>query len=226
MFTSRLSQVWLIYTMWSGDQSMIHTYDWVKHYFNRKYELEDIIRVEKKKDPEKGNRYLLELAVKDLTNFDGYILSEYIFKPKDRSESLCYPRGLQWNRTADVYLILTVKNLGRWVHHFIKNVEEIVRETKDEHLHVVIFDFNSPDIDLEHVLRRSNLRNHHYISKPGNYSRTVSLMEAIKSIDDPEAIVVTIDLHLDIGSQMINDIRKVGTRNSLKWTVANHVPQK
>ena len=139
---------------------------------------------------------------------------------------MCYPRGLQWNRTADVYLILTVKNLGRWVHHFIKNVEEIIRETKDEHLHVVIFDFNSPDIDLERVLRRSNLRNHHYISKSGNYSRTVSLMEAIKSIDDPEAIVVTIDLHLDIGSQMINDIRKVGTRNSLKWTVANHLPQK
>ena len=105
-------------------------------------------------------------------------------------------------------------------------MEEIVRETKDEHLHVVIFDFNSPDIDLEHVLRRSNLRNHHYISKPGNYSRTVSLMEAIKSIDDPEAIVVTIDLHLDIGSQMINDIRKVGARSSLKWTVANHLPQK
>lgn len=190
---------------WSVVEAYMET---VEKSYPGKYELEDIIRVEKKKDPEKGNRYLLELAVKDLTNFDGYILSEYIFKPKDRSESLCYPRGLQWNRTADVYLILTVKNLGRWVHHFIKNVEEIIRETKDEHLHVVIFDFNSPDIDLEHVLRRSNLRNHHYISKPGNYSRTVSLMEAIKSIDDPEAIVVTIDLHLDIGSQMINDIRK------------------
>ena len=26
---------------------------------------------------------------------------------------MCYPKGLQWNRIADVYLILTAKNLGR-----------------------------------------------------------------------------------------------------------------
>ena len=146
--------------------------------------------------------------MRDLTNFASYILAEYVFEPKDKTEPLCYPRGLQWNRTADVYLILTAKNLGRWVHHFIKNVEEIVQETKDEHLHVLIFDFDSPDIDLEQALKRSTL-NYHFISKPGNYSRTVSLMEAIQSINTPDAIVVTIDLHLDLGSQLINDIRKV-----------------
>ena len=108
-----------------------------------------------------------------------------------------------------MYLILTAKNLGRWVHHFIKNVEDVVQQTKDDHLHVVIFDFDSPDIDLKQVLQGSTLKNYHYITKPGKYSRSRSFSEAIQTIENPNAIFVTVDLHLDIGSQMINDIRKV-----------------
>ena len=174
-----------------------------------------IKRVEKKEDPFKGNRYFLELVVKDLTDATTYILAEYVFQPREENSHLCYPKGLQWNRTADVYLILTAKNLGRWVHHFIKNVEKIVQETKDEQLHVVIYDFDSPDIDLKQAFQRSTLKNFHFISKAGNYSRTISFSEATQSIKDPNAIIVTIDLHLDIGSQLIDDIRKVrGWRNS------------
>jgi len=171
-----------------------------------------IKHVEKKEDPLKGNRYFLELVVKDLLDGTSYILAEYVFQPRGGNLPLCYPKDLQWNRTADVYLILTAKNLGRWVHHFIKNVEKIVQETRDEHLHVVIFDFDSPDIDLKRVFQRSTLKNYHFISKPGNYSRTLSFSEAIQSIEDPNAIVVTMDLHLDFGSQLINDVRKVRGR--------------
>ena len=177
--------------------------------FLRTYELLSVRRVEKKGDPLKGDRYLLELVVKYLPNGVNYILAEYVFQPKDLSGPLCYPSGLQWDRTADVYLILTAKNLGRWVHHFIKNVEQIVKETKDEHLHVVIFDFGSPDIDLEQALRKSSLINYHLIVQPGNYSRTLSFGRAVQSIKDPNAIIVTIDMHLDLGSQLINEIRKV-----------------
>ena len=177
--------------------------------FLRTYELLSVRRVEKKGDPLKGDRYLLELVVKYLPNGANYILAEYVFQPKDLSGPLCYPSGLQWDRKADVYLILTAKNLGRWVHHFIKNVEQIVKETKDEHLHVVIFDFGSPDIDLEQALRKSSLINYHLIVQPGNYSRTLSFGRAVQSIKDPNAIIVTIDMHLDLGSQLINEIRKV-----------------
>ena len=180
-------------------------------FLYRKYELKSIFRVEKKEDPKKGSRYFLELVVKDLTTGSNYILAEYVFLPKGENGSLCYPKGLQWDRTADVYLILTAKNLGRWVHHFIKNVEQIVQETNDEQLHVVIFDFNSPDIDLEQAFKRSTLKNYHFIRQPGNYSRTVSLSRAVQSIQNSDAIFVTVDLHLDIGSQLINDIRKVNT---------------
>ena len=74
---------------------------------------------------------------------------------------------------------------------------------------MVIFDFDSPDIDLEETFKRSTLKNYHFITQPGNYSRTVSFSKAVESIKNPDAIIVTIDMHLDIGSQLINDIRKV-----------------
>ena len=167
-----------------------------------------IRRVEKKEDRKKGAvRYFLEVVVSDVLTDQKYILAEYVFQPN--GTSLCYPVGLQWNRTADVYLIVTAKNLGRWIHHFIKNVEKIIQESRDEHLHVVVFDFESPDVNLTNVFQRSSLKNYHYITKSGNYSRTISFTEAINSIKDPSAIVVTLDLHLDIGSRFINEIRKV-----------------
>ena len=204
----------------------------------RKYKFRSIKHVEMKDDPQKGKRYLLELVVQDLTDGKSYLLAEYVFLPKEKDASLCYPSGLQWNRTADVFLILTAKNLGRWVHHFIKNVEKIVQETKDDHLHVVIYDFGSPDIDIQQAFERSTLKNYHFIIKPGRYSRTNSFSEAIKSINNSDAIVVTIDLHLDIGSQTINDIRKVSSLSignlsndvydrrqvNRKWTFCNLGP--
>ena len=116
---------------------------------------------------------------------------------------------MQWNKTTDVYLILTAKNLGRWVHHFIKNMENIVQETNDEHLHVIIYDFDSGDIDIKRAFQRTILKNYHFITKPGKYSRVTSLKEAIESVKNPDSIVVTIDMHLDIGSQFIDEIRKV-----------------
>ncbi|XP_068762533.1 uncharacterized protein [Montipora capricornis] len=180
----------------------------LKVIYSGRYYLNSIRRVEKKEDSVKGVRYLIEVVITDLMTDKTYILSEYVFRPKSKNPPLCYPEGLQWNKTTDVYLILTAKNLGRWVHHFIKNMEKIVQQTKDEHLHVVIYDFDSPDISLTEAFQRTTLKNYHFIRKPGKYSRTVSFIEAIDSIKNPNAIVVTTDLHLDIGSQFIDDIRK------------------
>ena len=104
-----------------------------------------------KDDPKKGKRYLLELVIKDITDGTHYLLAGYVFVPHGKNaSSLCYPNVLQWNRTADVYLILTAKNLGRWVHHFIKYVEKIVQETKDDHLHVVIAELRARSAPAEH----------------------------------------------------------------------------
>ena len=163
----------------------------------------------KKEDQKKGTRYFIEAIITDLLSSKKYNLAEYVFQPKGNNLSMCYPQGMQWNKTTDVYLILTAKNLGRWVHHFIKNMEKIVQETNDEHLHVIIYDFDSGDIDIKRAFQRSILKNYHYITKPGKYSRVTSFKEAIESVKNPDSIVVTIDMHLDIGSQFIDEVRKV-----------------
>ncbi|KAK2569448.1 N-acetyl-beta-glucosaminyl-glycoprotein 4-beta-N-acetylgalactosaminyltransferase 1 [Acropora cervicornis] len=178
-----------------------------KSYFGR-YTLHSITRVVKKEDQQKGARYLIEVILTHLLSGKKYNLAEYVFQPKGNNLSMCYPQGMQWNKTTDVYLILTAKNLGRWVHHFIKNMEKIVQETNDEHLHVIIYDFDSRDIDIKRAFQRSILKNYHYITKPGKYSRVTSFKEAIESVKNPDSIVVTIDMHLDIGRQFIEEIRK------------------
>lgn len=180
----------------------------LKRVYPRKYQLKYIKQVERKQDPLRGYRYFLELVLEDVISNSTYILAEYMFQHLGRNIPLCYPRGFQWNRTADVYLIITAKNLGRWVQHFIKNVENIIQETKDDHLHVVVYDFDSRDINLTEVFEKSTIKNYHFLIKPGNYSRTISFTEAIESIQDPNAIAVTMDLHLDIRSPFINDVRK------------------
>ena len=68
---------------------------------------------------------------------------------------------------------------------------KIIRESKDEHLDVIIYDYDSQDIDLKQALRRSTSQNYKYITKPGKYSPLESFSEAIQSILNPEAIMVT-----------------------------------
>ena len=141
------------------------------------------------------------------------MLSEYVFMPKG-TKQLHYPKDFQWNATAPVYLVATAKNLGRWVHHFIKNAESIFAETNDPNLHVIIFDYNSPDISLEEVLKQSSLTNYMLLRQSGAYSRTRSFSEAINLVKDPQSIIFMMDLHLDIASPFINMIRKVSCLTS------------
>ena len=74
---------------------------------------------------------------------------------------------------------------------------------------MIIYDFDSGDIDIEEAFQRTILENYHYITKPGKYSLASSFKEAIESVKNPDSIVVIIDMHLDIGSQFIDKIRKV-----------------
>ncbi|KAL9959045.1 hypothetical protein ACROYT_G036126 [Oculina patagonica] len=172
-----------------------------------KFSVNEIRNVERKTDKKRGNRCLIEAELLDLTNNRKVMLSEYVFMPNGTKE-LCYPDNFQWNRTVNVYLIVTAKNLGRWVHHFIKNVEKIVNETNDPNLHVIIYDYNSSDINLEKVLKESSLTNYMFLSESGEFSKTRSLTEAINLVSDPHSIIFTLDLHLDIGAPFINNIRK------------------
>lgn len=50
-------------------------------------------------------------------------ISQYLYyQPPSR---LCLVNGFQWERKTHVNLILTVKNLGRWFKHAVRNLEKV-----------------------------------------------------------------------------------------------------
>ena len=90
-------------------------------------------------------------------------------------------------RAIHYRLLYTAKNLGKWVKHFIKNLEEVSEYIKNTHtthvdlfpsqiqemtgdtnFGVVIVDFNSSDIDVKAELARSKLTQYaqHTLTSP------------------------------------------------------------
>ena len=137
------------------------------------------------------------------------MLSESVFWPKD-SDALCYPKGFQWNRNAKIALVITLKNQGRWMVHFLNNLQEMYAATKDYKVGLMIFNYNSSDINLEHELAIRNLPPTTVINHEAeHYSRTKSFNRAVEQIEDPQTIVFTLDLHLDLPTTLFDDIRKV-----------------
>ena len=136
------------------------------------------------------------------------LLSEYVFQRKNDSR-LCYPNGLQWNKTADIYFVVTAKNQGRWLHHFIKNMARIYKETNDQNFHLVICDYESKDIDVKDILQKSQIPRYTVISESGDFIKTKAYNEAVSSVKDPNAIIFLVDLHLEIASGFLDSIRKV-----------------
>ena len=196
-----------------------------------KYELKEVLNVEKKIDWRKdnqvfykggsryGNRFFLELLLLDNTMNKQVILSEYIYQ-HEKDRTLCYPEGMQWNKTASVYLLISVRKQAAWMWHFIKNMERIYQETADENLHVIVYDYDSTDIDIEAAFQQTSFKNYLILKNPDSkYSRTYSLNRAAESVKDPNAIVFTLDLHLEIPPLFPNSVRKVSLQLSNLGTI-------
>ena len=175
---------------------------------SRKLKLLSIFNVERKLDEKKGSRYLIEANVQIQGSEQESIVSEYVFKHSS-NRSLCYPRGLQWNRNAKIALIVTLKNQGNWMVHFLNNLEHIYRRTQDKLVTLVVYDFNSTDIDVESALKDRAIPPFKLIKGSGDYSRSKSINTAVKQVNDPQTIIFTVDLHLDLPISLYKDIRKV-----------------
>lgn len=72
-------------------------------------------------DPQKGDRFLLELMLADNKTEKSLVFSEYVYRPFEKNK-LCYPEGFQWKKDATVNIIVPVRNAGRWALYFIRNI--------------------------------------------------------------------------------------------------------
>ena len=163
--------------------------------------------MERKNGDKRGRRYLLNLELKDKLGNKVH-LSEYVLQRRNVS-GLCYPEGFQWKRDVPVNFVVTAKNQDVWIRAFIDNMVKIYQETGDSNIRVVILDYEGGDIHLKEALEKSGLPHYRLLSLAGPYSRTESFNAAMKAVDDPHSIVFLVDLHLELTSAILNDVRMV-----------------
>jgi len=133
---------------------------------------------------------------------------EYVYVRKNDTETMCYPQGFKWNSKATVHVIITARNVGKWVQHFINQMSEMYIDTLDPYFNVIIVDYHSEDIDVEKALATSGLRRYTLIKRAGPFIKTEAINAAAATIEDPNDIVFTCDLHLEMPKNIIDIVRK------------------
>ena len=103
----------------------------------------------------------------------------------------------------------------------------IYQQTRDANIRVVILEYEGGDVHLEEALEKSGLPHYKVLRIAGSYSRTVSFNVAMKAVDDPHSIVFLVDLHIEMTSAILNDIRMVSSVNfrSLRRRIIIQAPQ-
>ena len=167
------------------------------------------LNVEENHDQGTGDRYLVELELKEISGGKSVRFSEYVYRPWG-AQTLCTPVGVAWKKSAVINILLTTgNNQGRWILHFLDNMARIYDITKDANFNVVIVDFDSKDIDVENALKKAAIPSYQYANIEGNFSRALGLQKAAEMVRDPNSILFAMDLHLDIPYHFLDDVRKV-----------------
>jgi len=185
--------------------------------FPNRYKLHTMVNVEQSHDAEKGDRFLLELAIEDFQHQKVRRLSVYLFRPLSTTQ-LCYPKDFQWRKDAMVHFILTVKNQGSWVIQYIESLTKIYDKTKDTRFNLILIDFESFDVNLEEILKKSSLPHWQLIKKTGNFHKTSAIQDAIDGIKDQNSIALQTDLHLEFPLNFIDDTRKHCVQGKMGYT--------
>ncbi|KAK3746361.1 hypothetical protein QZH41_006292 [Actinostola sp. cb2023] len=177
--------------------------------YKKDFKVIELMSMERVVDKFKGNRYHIQMEIEDIYSGRHYEFSEFLYQPRGLG-SLCFPRGFRWSKYADVNVIVPVKNSGRWALYLIKNLAEIIDKTRDPHVRVIIVDYESTDIDIEAVLKRSVITRYTVVRMPGNktFNRAEALQKGADAVMDPHSILFMCDLHLTIPATFIGTIRK------------------
>lgn len=176
----------------------------------RGFSLLRVLNVVRRQDNGVGSRYLVEL---ELVGPQGQkvLASRYVYTTQTEMTQepvLCSPKDFNWNPSATVHIIVAVKNQARWVIQFIREMEKVYRATGDKNFNVIIIDYNSNDIDIEKILKKSKLPSYIFKNMEGNFQRSGGLQAGIDLVKDPHSIVFLCDLHLYYPVHVIDSIRK------------------
>ncbi|KAG9280437.1 beta-1,4-N-acetylgalactosaminyltransferase 3-like isoform X2 [Astyanax mexicanus] len=185
--------------------------------------LKRVLNVERKEDRDVGSRYLLELELEDGQN-QILMVSQYFYVEKSSSKegpvsvewlSLCSPQDFSWDPSVRVDVLLTVKNQGRWVIQFIRQMANIYQTTGDKNFNVIIIDYSSDDLDIQAALKNAKLPSYQYRRLEGRFLKTTALQTAIDISEDENSILFICDLHFNFPTSIIHTIRKHTVRGKM-----------
>ena len=178
-------------------------------FFSRRYFLKRILKIIQKSDPVYGDRYSVDLELGLQNTEQSFRLSEHVYQKKG-SDRLCFPDGIEWNKSATVYFILPVKDQGQWVYHFINELTVASLLTGDKNFHVMVVDFESQDIDVVKAFDTPLLRSRYtLINMTGKFYKTLALNTAVEHVPRAHDLLFLFDLHIDVPVDILDSIRKV-----------------
>ncbi|XP_034168961.1 beta-1,4-N-acetylgalactosaminyltransferase 3 isoform X2 [Pangasianodon hypophthalmus] len=173
--------------------------------------LKRVLNVEKKTKAGVGSRYLLEMEMEDKEG-KNVLISKYFYTTHNQRypelPGLCSPTDFPWNPEAKVHVILTVKNQGRWVMHFIREMEKVYQITGDKNFNVIIVDYNSSDIDVEKELKNANLPSYQFKSLDGRFAKSLGIQVGVDLVEDDNSILFMCDLHIHFPPSILDNVRK------------------
>lgn len=124
------------------------------------------------------------------------------------TDKLCEDPEFQFNPHSMVHIVIPVRNQGAWVLHLLENLEAIFLTTKDEGFRLILVDYKSSDIDMESVLENFKLPGYTLITLDPPFSRAGGVQAGIDAVTNPNDIILTCDLHLEIPPGLIMDVRR------------------
>ncbi|KAM9468380.1 beta-1,4-N-acetylgalactosaminyltransferase 3-like [Clarias gariepinus] len=173
--------------------------------------LKHVLNVEKKTKTGVGSRYLLEMEMED-TEGRSVLISKYFYTTRNQRypelPGLCSPTDFSWDPDVKVHVILTVKNQGRWIVHFIREMERVYEATGDKNFNVIIVDFNSTDIDIEKELSNANLPSYQFKNLVGRFAKSQGIQAGVDLVEDENSILFMCDLHIHFPPSIIDNVRK------------------
>ncbi|XP_060759012.1 beta-1,4-N-acetylgalactosaminyltransferase 3-like [Neoarius graeffei] len=173
--------------------------------------LKRVLNIEKKTRADVGSRYLMEM---EMENKEGknVLISQYYYSTSNQNypelPGLCSPADFNWNPEVKVHVILTVKNQGRWVIYFIREMEKVYEMTGDKNFNVIIVDYNSTDVDIEKELKNANLPSYQFKSLGGHFAKSEGIQAGVDLVEDNNSLLFMCDLHIHFPPSIIDNVRK------------------
>ena len=166
----------------------------------------ELLNLEKIDSEVIGNHYLIEAKVSiHNTPSKKFILSQMI---QNDGESFCLSTAIP-NEVAFIHIVVVVHNQSRWLQHFIDNINKIYEQTNDQLFGVIIVDFNSKDLDIVSVVKRSLKIKFEYIYiESADFNKVMGQNIALQRVIDRNDIIFHCDLHLNLPIVILDAIRK------------------